>query len=198
MDYISEHWVEIAGFVLSFVYLYCSVTQRPSLWIFGFLCSALYIVVYFQSKFYADMTLQIYYLVVSVYGWINWKRGAVEKDGKEEMPVSHVPKRTVACLAVVSLMIFGAYYAVLIHTDSPLPAGDSFTTALSIVATWMLAKKYIEYWLVFIVVDAVSAGQYFYKELYPTAILFIVYTVMAVIGYRQWRKSFPNPSKGGA
>lgn len=187
IDYILTNWVEIAGSVLSFIYLYLSVKQRSSLWIFGFLCSALYVVVFFQSKFYADMTLQFYYLFVSVYGWINWKRGK-EKEGGE-LPVGRTPKKLFAYLGGISVLIFFLYYFVLIKTDSPLPVGDSFTTALSIVATWMLARKYIEYWLVFIVVDGVSAGLYFYKDLYPTAILFVVYTIMAVIGYFQWKKS---------
>lgn len=187
LDYIKTNWVEVAGTILSLIYLYLSVKQRASLWIFGFLCSALYVVVYFQSKFYADMTLQFYYMFVSVYGWINWKRGK-EKTGTE-LSVTHTPKKIVGYLLVASIFIFFVYYFVLVNTDSPLPIGDSFTTALSIVATWMLARKYIEYWLVFIVVDAVSAGLYFYKELYPTTILFAVYTIMAVVGYFQWKKS---------
>ncbi len=186
-DYIQNNWIEIAGSFLSFIYLILSIKQRSALWIFGFLCSALYIIVFFQSKFYADMTLQFYYVFISVYGWINWKKGR-QNSGKE-LPVTHTPKKITLYLIPASTLIFFIYYFILIHTDSPLPIGDSFTTALSIIATWMLARKYIEYWLVFIVVDGVSAGLYFYKELYPTAILFIVYTIMAVIGYFQWKKT---------
>lgn len=182
-------WIEIAGTVLSLAYLYLSVRQKPALWIFGFLCSALYTVVFFRSKFYADMTLQLYYLAVSVYGWWNWQQGTTPSKQKDTLPVTVTPRRLWPALAIASILIFMAYYAVLRRTDAALPAGDSFTTALSIVATWMLAKKYIEYWLIFIVVDALSAGQYIYKELYPTAALFVVYTIMAVVGYFQWKKS---------
>lgn len=181
--------IEILGTLLSLAYLYCSVTQRPALWLLGFVSSALYIVVYFQSKFYADMTLQVYYLVVSVYGWWHWKRGRQVRSTQAELPVTRTPGRTWAGVAAVAVVLFAAYWSVLRRTDAALPVGDSFTTALSIVATWMLARKYIEYWLIFIVVDAVSAIQYIYKGLYPTAGLFIVYTVMAVVGYRQWRKT---------
>ena len=187
LTYIQENWVELLGSVLSFIYLYLSVKQKSSLWIFGFLCSLLYMVVFFQSKFYADMTLQVYYLVVSVYGWINWKFGKT-KAGKEIL-ITHTPKKIVPILIIIAVAIYFAYYFVLRQTDSPLPRADSLTTALSIVATWMLAKKYIEYWLVFVFVDGLSAGLYFYKDLYPTAILFVVYTVMAVVGYYQWRKT---------
>jgi len=189
MLYIQENWVEIVGSVLSLIYLYLSVKRRISLWIFGFLASALYAVIFFQSQFYAGMTLQFYYMFVSVYGWINWKRGQ-EKTGKE-LPVSRVPKKTIGYLALASILIFFLYYFVHSKTDSSLlvAVGDSFVTALSIVATWMLAKKYIEYWLVFIIVNPISASLYFHQSLYPTAVLFLVYTTIAVVGYFQWKKS---------
>ena len=192
MCYFQENWVgivEILATILSFFYLYLSIKRRISLWIFGFLCSALYAVVFFQSQFYAGMTLQFYYLFVSVYGWINWHRG--KENSGAELPVSRVPKRTAIYLIPVSLLIFIIYYFVHAQTESSLVVaiGDSFFTALSIVATWMLAKKYIEYWLVFIVVNPLSAALFFYQGLYPTAVLFIVYGIMAIVGYLQWKKS---------
>ncbi len=188
LNYLQANWVEIAGTVLSLAYLYLSIKQKISLWIFGFLCSAMYVAVFFQSKFYADMSLQFYYLGVSVYGWISWKRGKLQTG--HDLPVKRTTVRMALVIGLVSAAIFALYSYVLINfTDSPLPKADSFTTALSIVATWMLARKILENWLLWIVVDAASAGMYFYKELYPTAILFVVYTIMAVIGYWQWRKT---------
>ncbi|MDD2285020.1 MAG: nicotinamide riboside transporter PnuC [Paludibacter sp.] len=188
VQYIQQHYIEIIGSVLSLIYLYLSIKQRISLWIFGFLCSALYIVVFFQSKFYADMSLQFYYLGVSVFGWISWKTGK-QHSGKE-LPVKKTKKLQALVLSLITFVVFLLYYFVLSrYTDSPLPFADSFTTALSITATWMLARKLIEHWLLWVVVDALSAGLYIYKELYPTAILFFVYTVMAVVGWMQWRRS---------
>jgi nicotinamide mononucleotide transporter len=189
MLYLQENWVEIVGSILSFVYLYLSIKQQVSLWIFGFLCSALYAVVFLQSQFYAGMTLQFYYLFVSVYGWINWKHG--KKNSGKELPISRVTKKTIVYLALASVLIFFLYYFVHTKTDSSLlvAIGDSFVTALSIIATWMLAKKYIEFWLVFIVVNPISASLYFHQKLYPTAVLFVFYAAMAVIGYFQWKKS---------
>lgn len=90
---------------------------------------------------------------------------------------------------IADALIFTAYYLVLRYfTDSPLPVCDALTTALSITATWMLAQKKIEYWLVFVCVDAFSAMLYAYRGLYPSAMLFIIYTTMAVIGYRKWKQ----------
>ena len=187
INYISHHYIEFIGAGLSLIYLYLSIKQKIGLWIFGFLCSALYVVVFFNSKFYADMSLQLYYLGVSVYGWISWKSGKLH-TGKE-LPIKRANIRQTIFLSAFTIAIFFIYYFVLAqHTDSPLPVADSLTTAISITTTWMLAKKLIEHWILWVIVDAVSAGLYFYKELYPTAILFIIYTIMAVAGYVEWKK----------
>lgn len=189
--YLQANWIELLGSVLSIIYLYLSIKQKASLWIFGFLCSALYVVVFFQSKFYADMSLQFYYLGVSVFGWISWKAG--KQENRKELPVKRTTPLSGAIILIIALVLYFLYYFILSeYTDSPLPKADSFTTALSIVATWMLARKMIEHWWLWIIVDSVSAGLYFYKALYPTAILFVIYTIMAIIGYRQWKKSLPK------
>lgn len=189
LNYIQVNWVEITGSILSLIYLYLSIRQKVSLWIFGFLASALYVVVFFDSKLYADMSLQLYYLVVSVYGWINWKRGKEEK----ELPATVTTKKMWFKLALATVAIYFIYYFVLLYfTDSTIPKSDSLVGALSIIATWMLARKLIENWLVWIVADALCVGLYIYKGLYPTVILFVIYTVMAVVGYIQWRKAIEN------
>ena len=186
--YLQANWIELLGSVLSIIYLYLSIKQKASLWIFGFLCSALYVVVFFQSKFYADMSLQFYYLGVSVFGWISWKAG--KPENRKELPVKRTTPLSGVIILLIALILYFVYYFILTgYTDSPLPKADSFTTALSIVATWMLARKMIEHWWLWIIVDSVSAGLYFYKALYPTAILFVIYTIMAIIGYLQWKKS---------
>ena len=188
LNYIQTNWVEIAGVVLSLIYIYLSIEQKISLWIYGFLSSALYIVVFFQTKFYADMSLQFYYLIISVYGWINWKYG--KPDTGQELPATTTSKRLMLQLVVSSVVIYIIYYIVLAKfTDSTIPKADSLVGMLSVVGTWMLARKLIENWLVWIVADGIATGLFFYKGLYPTAILFIIYTVMALVGYLQWKKT---------
>ncbi|MDP2891472.1 MAG: nicotinamide riboside transporter PnuC, partial [Bacteroidota bacterium] len=92
-------------------------------------------------------------------------------------------------LAVISFMLFFLMWFILDnYTDSNVPVADSLATSFSIVATWMLARKILEHWVVWIFVDAFSIGLFWYKELYPTVILFVVYTIMAVIGYIEWKK----------
>ena len=134
------------------------------------------------------MGLQVYYLVVSAYGWYYWSRRS--SPGQEGgRPVIRLNgSMTMILTAVTAGLLIGIVFILKNFTDSDVPWGDAFTTAASIVATWMLARKILEHWLVWIVVDLVAAGLYLYKELYPTALLYIVYSVIAVAGYIQWKK----------
>lgn len=187
INYIQTHWIEIVGAILSLIYLDLSIKQKVSLWFFGIISSVFYIVIFFQTKFYADMSLQFYYVFISIYGWINWKRGKLGSG--EELLTTQLSKRLLLNLVIVTGLIYIVYYLILSKfTDSTIPKADSLVGALSVVGTWMLAKKFIENWLVWIVADALCVGLYIYKGLFPTAILFIVYTVMSVVGYWQWRK----------
>ena len=190
MDYLIKNWVEITGAVLSLIYLYLSIREKSALWIFGFISSLLYIFVFYRSKLYADMSLSFYYLGVSVYGWINWQRNA-DTTQHTKLQITRINGKMQMLQYVLGIVVtYLAYYLILQYlTDSPIPVADSVVGALSVIATWMLAKKKIENWLVWIVVDAFAAGLYFYKELYPTAILFVVYTCMAFVGYNQWKRS---------
>jgi nicotinamide mononucleotide transporter len=187
-NYIISHWIEIVGAILSLIYLYLSIKQKISLWFFGFLSSAFYIVVFFQTKFYADMSLQFYYLFISVYGWLEWKYG--NKENESELPVSKISTALIIRLGWISALIYIVYYLILSKlTDSTIPKADSLVGMLSVVGTWMLARKLLENWIVWIIADGIDTGLFIYKELYPTAALFVIYTVMAFVGYRQWKLS---------
>lgn len=190
MDYLAKNWVEVAGAVLSLIYLYLSIREKSALWIFGFISSVLYIFVFYESKLYADMSLSFYYLGVSVFGWINWQRKDKESH-TTQLHITRIKQQKELFQYIAGIFVtYLIYYIILEYlTDSPIPIADSVVGSLSVVATWMLAKKKIENWLVWIVVDAFAAGLYFYKELYPTAVLFVVYTIMAVVGYNQWKKT---------
>ena len=195
ISWFRSHYIEVTGVATSLVYLYFSVRQIIWLWPFGILSSALFIFIFFNSKFYADMGLQVYYLGVSMYGWMYWTRGGVDRDEKSTLPVTRIDRRLVIILGVAGLVIMLGIVAVLKHlTDSDVPWGDGFTTAGSIVATWMLARKILEHWLVWVVVDSVAAGLYFYKGLYPSFLLYGIFTIIALIGFYKWRKSMAeNP-----
>lgn len=189
-DWILNNWIEIFGALAGLLYVFLSIKENILLWPIGLVTSLVYIYVFFSSKFYADMGLQVYYVLVSIYGWYFWIKGK-GKNKKEDknLTITKTPFKTVLILVFVTLALFGVMgWFLSNYTDSPVPYWDALTTAASIVATWMLAKKFIEQWLLWIVVDIISGILYFTKELYPTVILFGVYTIMAVIGYFQWKK----------
>ena len=187
-SWITENYIEVLGCVTGLIYLYFSIRQIIWLWPLGILTSFLYIFVFFGSKFYAGMALQVYYLFISIYGWYYWKKGE-KGNGESGIPVRTATFRDWSVFLLVTAILSGLTgYGLDKYTDSPLPYWDAFTTSGSIVATWMLARKYLENWLFWIIIDFVSMATYIYKDLYPTVLLFFVYTIMAGIGYINWKK----------
>ena len=160
--------IELLGVLFALVYLWFSIRQKIWLWPFGILTSAFYIYVFYHSRLYADMGLQVYYLVVSIYGWYNWLYGG-KKGKKDTLPVRAVNRRITGILLSVTFVV----YWVLVWM-------------LTFIPHWLAIPS--SQWLVWIAVDAVSMGLYIYKGLYLTAGLFLVYATMAVIGYLQWRQ----------
>lgn len=185
-------WIEIFGVITGILYVILEVKQNRLLWPLGIITSLAYIYIFFTGKFYADMGLQVYYVLISIYGWYFWSRGG-SKAEKGELPVVRVNRQQ----AILFFLFFiaswvGIYFVLDRYTDSTVPLGDSFTTALAIVATWMLTQKIIEQWFLWIIANVVSIGLYIYKGLYPTVILYAVYAVMAVYGYVEWKRSMKN------
>nr|MBD3622836.1 nicotinamide mononucleotide transporter [Sunxiuqinia sp.] len=186
LTWLTANYIELLGAVLGFAYIFLSIRQHIFTWPVGLITSAIYVYVFLVSKFYADMLLQVYYVGVSIYGWYFWLKG--NPDSKAELKVSRMPRRFYLPITGITIVLFLIFlFGLKYYTDSPVPFGDSLTTAMSIVATWMLARKYLEHWLIWIFVDFFSAFLYGFKGLWPTVILFLVYTGMAAVGYRSWR-----------
>lgn len=183
-------WLELAGTVVGFIYLFLEYKANVWLWPVGILMSLIYVAVFFHGKFYADAGVYLYYIGANVFGLVAWLRGRQSESGQqEELPIVRTPKNRIPWLALAFVLVYALLAFVLVRfTDSPVPYGDAFTTSLSIVAMYMLSQKYLEQWLLWVVVNVVSTGLYIWKGLYPTALLFTVYVVVAVLGYFKWRK----------
>ncbi|HZJ73445.1 MAG TPA: nicotinamide riboside transporter PnuC [Perlabentimonas sp.] len=189
LSWLQGHYIEVIGAVTGVIYLFLEIKQKIWLWPFGFITSAFYVYIFFTSKFYADMSLQFYYLGVSLYGWWNWHYGG-NRESSNSLPVTRIKPKLTLKLSLFTLTVFAILVFVLKEfTDSPVPIGDAFTTALSITATWMLAKKLLEMWWLWVVANLVSLILYIYKGLYPTSILFLFNFTMSIVGYVQWKKS---------
>lgn len=189
--WIADNWIENTAVITGLIYLFLSIKQNIWCWLFGIVSSAVYVVVFFGAKIYADMMVQLYYVIMGFYGWVHWLRVNETKEMKGELPVIRLNSRLTLLLFLISLVLFFVMaWFLKTYTDSPVPWIDSFTTSLSFIATWMLARKIIEHWLIWVIVDAVSVGLYYYRGLYVSIILFVVYTVLAVYGYFEWKKEW--------
>ena len=189
LKWILKNYIEILATVTGLIYLLYSIQGKVLLWFYGLITSLLYVYVFFKSKIYADMGINVYYVIVSIYGWIHWYRRG--NDNKKGLPLSRLKLGNGIILLAITFVIFIIIAFILKKfTDSSIIIWDSILTAGSITATWMLARKILEHWLIWVVVDALSIGLYVYKGLYPTVILFIVYTTLAVAGYFEWIKQW--------
>jgi nicotinamide mononucleotide transporter len=197
-DWLSNNYIEIFGAITGILYVVFEIRQNIWLWPVGIITSGVYIWVFFTGKLYADMSLQGYYLVISILGWYWWIKGSGRKaqgseQGKSEdgkLNVTRLSRMNGIILASVFIVLFFVIWLVLSRfTDSPVPVWDSFITSLSIIATWMLAKKIYEHWYLWIIVNAASIILFFVKGLYPTVILYIVYCAMSFVGLKEWGKS---------
>ena len=152
----------------------------------GFVMQSLGIVLYYQKGLYADCGMEFYYLAMTVYGFVAWMR---HSSKKQDLPIRHIPKKMAIVWMGLVLVIWVVIYLILSRfTNSNVPVADAFTTALSIVGIWALARKYLEQWFVWIVVDIVTCGLYFYKDIPFKASLYALYVVIAIFGYFKWRK----------
>ena len=179
--------LQIVGIALGLLYLWLEYKANIWLWIVGMLMPCVHCVLYYKSGLYADSAMQAYYIVAGLYGLGVWLVG--HKRSKKPLEIANTPVRLILPLVLVYTALHAAIYFVLVRfTDSSVPFWDSMTTAMSMVAMWLLSRKYIEQWLVWLVVDAVTVGLYVYKGIPFTAGLYMLYTSLAVVGYLRWRK----------
>lgn len=187
MEFFQNHWLDITTTALGLAYILLEYKASVWMWVVGFFMQSLGIVLYYQKGLYADCGMEFYYLAMTVYGFVAWMRHSSKKEG---LPIRHMPRKTAFIWLGIAVVMWLAIYLILTNfTDSKVPIADAFTTALSIVGIWALARKYLEQWFVWIIVDIVTCLLYFYKEIQFKASLYGVYVVIAVFGYFKWRRS---------
>lgn len=195
---LNSNPIEIIGIVLSLIYLYFEIKAKVLMWFFGIVSSAIMGIVFFQSGFYADMGLMLYYVIISIYGWIHWKKGSNEK----QLPITLLTKKQ----AIATVLLLGVGYLVLLQIllhipgiiglkDSTFPYVDALTVAASMVATWMLSQKILEQWHIWIVVNIISTIMFAMKGLNYTTVLYLIYTIGSFLGYISWMKSYRAQTK---
>lgn len=178
--------LQLVGVALGLLYLWLEYRADIRLWIVGLAMPVVHGVLYYRAGLYADCSMQVYYVLAGLYGWLVW-RNAPKKSAAAR--VGHTPLRIVPMLAAAYVLLHAAIYWVLVRfTDSAVPFWDALTTALCIVAYWMLSRKWVEQWLVWLAVDVVTVGLYCYKGIPITAGLYLLYSALAIAGYLRWRR----------
>lgn len=174
---------EAAGFVLAIAYLVLAIRQNILCWFAAFASSLLYMAVFFGARLYMESALQIFYAAMAVYGYLQWKYGGAAHAG---VRISRWSARQHALALAVIATASGSIGWLMTRTDAAFPFVDSFTTVAAIVTTFMVARKVLENWLYWFVIDGISVIIYIARGLELTAALFIVYLVLIVVGFRRW------------
>lgn len=179
-------WTEALGFITGAASVWLAVRQNVWNWPVGIANNVFFIILFAQSRLYADMSLQVFYIVISAWGIYEWMRGGAAHTG---VPVTRIPRREIPLLFLILCMTATAVALYLSHVNDASPVLDAFTTIASLIAQFLLARKVLENWYVWIAVDVASIGLYASRSLYLTAVLYAIFLVMCVIGVRAWRRS---------
>ena len=187
MEFLSSQWLDILTTILGLTYIWLEYRAHIALWVIGVIMPALDIVLYWQHGLYGDAGMACYYTFAALYGFYVWKFVKTRKK-KEPLPIIFMPRRQYLPTIVFFFVAWAAVYYVLVTwTDSTVPLLDSFTNALSFVGLWALARKYVEQWVFWMVVDGVCTFLYIKKGIPFKAMLYGLYVVIAIAGYLKWR-----------
>ena len=183
-NFIASSWIEPTAVILAIIYLLLAIKQNISCWFSAFFSSLLYFFVMYSAGLYMEAWLQIFYCVMAVYGWSQW-RISITDDSKF---LVRTWTRT-QHIKVISLIFFLAFISGLALeklTNAALPFIDSLTTWGAIVATYMVAKKLLENWIYWFVIDSISVFLFYSRGLFFTSMLFFFYLIIIYFGYKSW------------
>ena len=180
--------LEYIGTGLGLLCVYLIIRQNILCWPVGIITIGIYTHIFFDAKLYSDVLLQGIYLLLHIYGWYYWLKRKPESDIPLSIQtLSRPAKRAWLVSAITSTYALGFFMGH--YTDASVPYFDAATTTISLSAQWLMTRKFIENWLVWIFVDLLAAGVYLYKGLNPTALLYIAYACMGAYGFVTWKRA---------
>ena len=186
LEYIYTNWMDVLGTLLGFLYIYFEFKETAWMWVVGSIMPVIYFFVLYKSGVYGDCATEVYAFCAGLYGLYYWLSG--KKRTGRDVPITHTPIRMRYILTGLTILLWAVISFILKHTDSTVAYIDALSTAFYLVALWMLAKKYIEQWWVWLACDAISTGLYIYKGVYGRCLLYGIYTLLAVYGYFVWKR----------
>ena len=195
---MSLDWLDIITTILGLLYIWLEYRAHIALWVVGIVMPALDVYLYYSHGLYGDAGMAVYYTLAAVYGLCIWKFKKT-KHKKLDLPIIRMPRRQYLPVVLFFFAAWGAIYYILIRwTNSTVPVLDSFTNALSFVGLWALARKYLEQWFFWMVVDVVCCVLYVQKGIPFKAGLYGLYVIIAVMGYLKWKQMMQEYERGKA
>jgi len=212
-DFLLQHWIEIFAVITGLLYVYLQIRQNKTMWIVGFISSAVFVYILFSAQIYAQMGIYVYYVGISVYGFWKWSKMSREDSKlchseRSEEPIRSQSTRSFTSFRMTTKSIFVPIiiialilsaiitYILANFTDSPIPVIDGVIAGFSIVATWMVTQKIIQHWYFWMAINLACVVLYVSQNLYFTAVMFLVYFGMSIIGLQQWKKALDTSLRG--
>ena len=184
-------WLELLALLLAVWMVLCNLRVNPLGWPLAMVSSALYGVLFLHSKLYGEASLQVLFIALAGWGWWQWLRGT---DQGAPLQVRHLPRRAWLPVFGAGLLLWPAIGWFLdTRTPTDVPYWDAFPTAFSLIGQWLLARKYVENWPTWIGVNLVATALFAYKGLYLTVILYAIFVVLSVLGWKAWRAQVRQP-----
>ena len=181
---VHADWIEPAAVILAIAYLLLAIKQNISCWFAAFFSSLLYFFVMYSAGLYMEAGLQIFYCVMAVYGWTQWR--ASLPDNKKFLVKTWNRNQHIKAISLIILLALTSGWALEKFTNAALPFIDSLTTWGAIVTTYMVAKRLLENWIYWFVIDSISVFLFYSRGLFLTSILFFVYLIIIYFGYKSW------------
>ena len=186
--FLSMPLWELAAVMLAIFYLLLAIRENVLCWFFAFISTAIYTVLFWDVSLLMDSALNVYYMAMAVFGWYQWTRGGNSHGDSRPLAVQSMSyQQHFLVIAAIVVLSFTSGYLLSEHSTAAWPYVDSFTTWASVITTYLVTRKYLQNWLYWIVIDAVSVPLYIERGLNLTALLFAAYVVIAVVGYFSWR-----------
>jgi nicotinamide mononucleotide transporter len=178
-------WVEVLAFMLSLAMVACNIRVNATGWPLAIVASLLYFLLFWQHRLYGEASLQIFFALIAAWGWWQWLRGhTADGQALHVRRLSHRGRLTVALAVLAAWPLLGTLLRR--YTDTDVPWWDALPTAGSVAGQWLLGRKYVENWPVWLAVNVISVGLFAYKGLWLTVLLYALFATLSVLGWRAW------------
>jgi nicotinamide mononucleotide transporter len=182
--FFAQSWLEVAAVITAILYLVLAVRENKWCWFFGFITTAIYVYLFYHVSLLSESLLNFYYLIMAVYGWIQWNK----KGQLTQVKITRLPNSTHIKILLASAVLTPVIGYFMQKLGASFPYIDAFVAILAVTATLMTTKKIFENWHYWLVVDVISIYLFWQKQMYLTALLFVVYIVLIFVGIKRWKK----------